>query len=496
MADSKITQLTVGTPVAGDKLVAALSDGSDNIQFDFEILSGLISRTYAAANTDIGNTALVPGKLYHITDKDLIITATSSTTFGLQGYGRFDIPDYTVNSVWVSLAGGGVFGVNDKAIYNGIVWNNTTGTNTNTAPPSDGANWTQVVVDIANYNEDWDYIHYEFTPDQVLLRKDSRGNQVSASSTFIGANNPIAGFQWGNVNVRGNAFLESDPNLINQAGFFRDNIFTGASSTGTLDENFTGNFSDNTASNGSVINMVSGTTATIIQCVFDNQATIVFNNQINVLLACNFSADLSASGDIGAHTNKRHESEKSTLELSIDFSESIFDFPTATTLEITGDFTTIYNSGDTIQILGSTTNDGTYILTAGPVFAAGVTTLTAAAAGWTVEAGVGDVTGQVIDLSTSGQFIGIFKITSPSPTVTITEILNAPTNFRFELYPDDLMTYTLTHVGVGAATANQIVLESGVNLPLVGRAARANSDFIELDKTGTYLRQINASTLV
>jgi len=496
MADSKITQLTVGTPVKGDKLVAALADGSDNIQFDFEIIEGLISRTYAEANTDIGNTALVPGKLYHITDKDLIITATSSSTFGLQGYGRFDVPDYTADSVWISLAGGGAYLVNDKAIYNGVVWNNTTGTNTNTAPPSDGANWTQVPVDVVSYNEDWDYIHYLFTPDRVLLRRDLRGNQVSASSTFIGANNPIAGFQWGNVNVRGNSFLESDPNLINQAGFFRDNIFTGASSTGTLDENFTGNFSDNIVSNGSVINMVSGTTATIIQCVFDNQATVVLNAQINVLLGCNFSADLSASGDIGAHTNKRYESERSTLELTIDMSPSIFDFPTATTLEITGDFTTIYNNGDTIQILGSTTNDGTYILTGAPVFAAGVTTLTAAAAGWTVEAGAGEVTGQVIDLTATGQFIGVFKITSTNLTATIIEILNAPTGFRFEIYPDNLKTYTLTHVGVGAAVSNEIVLESGVNLPLVGRAARANSDFIELDKTGTYLRQINASTLV
>ena len=133
-----ISQFTPVVPKAGDLLLLELADGSAYGNFDAEsYILGQISKTHAEAVTLKGANGLIVGKQYLISDKGIVITATEINQFTLEGSGEFIVPDYSANAVWVSNTGGGSYLTGDDAIYNGLVYNNDTGTNTDTTPPSD-----------------------------------------------------------------------------------------------------------------------------------------------------------------------------------------------------------------------------------------------------------------------------------------------------------------------------------------------------------------------
>ena len=178
---------------------------------------------------------------------------------------------------------------------------------------------------------------------------------------------------------------------------------------------------------------------------------------------------------------------------TIGVDNTIASFASTTTLTITGDVTDKYKSGDDIIIVGSTTNDGTYTLTIDSTETSGITTITVTGP-WTVEAASGTVTGQTIDLDDANGVTGIFTVEA-STDFTVLRILNPPA-VEFRMYSEDGLIVTYSPTAVAGATTGQIVLESGSGIAIEGRGEVAQSDFLELQATSTYVRQINASILV
>lgn len=491
-----ISNFALATPEPGDLLLLEKADGSTYFSADAGTwLVGQIEEEYADLATLKGAGDLVPGKTYLITDKGILLTATEDDQFALEGSGQFIVPNYTANSVWVSNSGGGSYLVGERAIYDGLVWNNDTGTNTDTAPPSDAVNWTQVATsDATVYNTEWDYIHYDFDNDRIILREDIRGNHVSGSKDYVNTNNPIGTFQWGNDDVSGNYVNNSLMTIINQAGTMQSNTFIqGATFSAPVDEGFTGTFSANHVFNQSTLSLTNGTTAFIQGNTFGNQSTVIFNAQTSNITFCKFFQSFNAASDFGSHSRVQIEDDNSTFTTTVDISQTINDFPSTTTLEIVGDVTDLYKSGNTIIVDGSTSNDGTYTLSVDSTFGSGVTTLTITGT-WTIEAGVGTVTGQILDLASPSTLIGIVKIESDVDT-DIYKILNLSQDHPVTLYPEDGIDITFVHESVATASADEIVLESGVDLTITGRTSFEESDNL-IVREGAFIRQISASTLV
>ena len=160
------------------------------------------------------NGDVKPGRIYHITDRNIYIFGIEADLVNLEGVLVAKNPDYqnlggNVLGVWTPDIDSGSPGVqvNDIAIYNGVQWKSLTGV-AGTAPDGDPANWELLPTTDSSYISEIDQIQYDLANDVIIDREDKRGNKVSTDNSHINSVspplNPIDVFQWGNDDVVGN----------------------------------------------------------------------------------------------------------------------------------------------------------------------------------------------------------------------------------------------------------------------------------------------------
>ena len=177
-------------------------------------VQGLIDITYGQGLAAIAAGTLVPGGFYRITDRGdrgLILQATATNQFSLEGKFLAAVPDYqntTGNFIgdWWSGLSPSVGSITTYA--DGTQYVNTTGVNTVFNPSSDTTNWT--VLDRStstDYVEETHFVKFNYSNDRLVYRSDNRGNTVQMDSnrystfSFIPGIDKFDFFWWGNDEV-------------------------------------------------------------------------------------------------------------------------------------------------------------------------------------------------------------------------------------------------------------------------------------------------------
>lgn len=552
MADQPVLNLTQKVPEAGD-FVYLVSNNND-FKADVDDLGiGAIEDTYSNLVTAQNNSNLQPGRLYYISDKEIYINALTDSEFKSKATLRAINADYQNIDQWISDSDGGTYSAGDNAIYNNLVFENDTGTNTDTAPPNDSTNWTEISFsdNSSLYNVEFDAIFYDFVNDTISYREDKRGNKIGAGGLFLSNSDPINDFQWGNDSVTNNYLFEGViSDCLNQRGTIKSNIITGGgqiiatdnssniqnntvSGAGTIDapqnegnvnrntvigfgtlevKNNTGSktnfvveqdstFTSNGTGSGMEYNTISErsqvTVPTNASSFSNNKvgaeaSTTITNNQnLNRATILGIQFDFTVDSFITASTQITRLEKN--VNGSIDISKSIQDFPAQDEVVVSGDKTNLYESSNTIQVSGSTSNDGSYTVSSTAYDSnADETTITISTTSFTVEAGAGTVTGEIIDLNTKNHFGRIQVLTDVD--FSIKKIKNYTESNELRLLVEGGHTMTVVNEG-NLNNADTINTESGSNLTLTGGANPNTADFVNLLYTGTSFRESYSSIL-
>ena len=187
----------------------------------------VITNTYANIVTTKGLNQLRPGYYYYISDKYILVQATTNNTFNSEGILLCRNPDHqdTLNqmlrhtdsgnysSIWdnntsawwtaITVA----FPVSSTRIDKLCVWQgrhfkNLTGNNGAAAPSTDTTNWEELPLSDPSYIIERQKIKFDFDDScKILVHEDTRGNIVHAVSGVADLTND---FQFGNDQVTGN----------------------------------------------------------------------------------------------------------------------------------------------------------------------------------------------------------------------------------------------------------------------------------------------------
>lgn len=555
MANKALEQLTQKTPKSGD-VFYFVRNGSDFKAIFEDLGTTVVSDTYTNISTLKSNTNLASGTMYFVSDKNVYIKAVSGDAFDPWGVLKVTNADYQTHSQWVSNSDGGSYSSGDKAIYNNKVFENTTGTNTDTAPPSDGTNWTEISSDgnTTDYNIEYDSVYYDFDNDEVLLREDSRGNQVGGGLSYVQSNDPIGEFQWGNDSVTNNVVYSSRiKDCLNQRGTIDGNFCVGKAemqvsdnsssvsfnivtsqstlkanentagitrcriegnstadydnNTGSKDENvviqessFTSTgtgagMSNNTVTEKSSLTINTSTNAYNRNIVKNSSTLNITNN--SVIEGVTFSEDLTFTNDSTLSESYIYEKGRSTIVETYNVSQTISDFPAQNEVVISGNVVVLYEGSDSIEVSGSSSNDGTFTVSSSSYdFGNDETTITITANSFTVEAGAGTVTGEIIDLSDIN-YAGYIEIQA-DVNVNLREMKDADGNHPYYIYPQNNLNVTIEDGGgVGSVGSDQFVLIGGANTTLTGRSSFEGSDFMVVRhfSGGLWNREIMQSVL-
>lgn len=151
---------------------------------------------------------------YGLTGTNIILKGLDSTHFSSNGHGQFYNPIYASYSMWDTNAS---YLINDKVIFGGQVWVNTTGNTGDTLGDGydsasfislDPEDWAvQPYTDSTLYNCVWDEVEYDLQNDFITSRYEAFNNNLvnNASKTFwfYCEINPIQSFKWGSFNEFG-----------------------------------------------------------------------------------------------------------------------------------------------------------------------------------------------------------------------------------------------------------------------------------------------------
>ena len=116
-----------------------------------------------------------------------------------------DLTTDTFSTVWVNATNGGVYDPNDIAVYEGSLYKNITGTNSNTTPDSDAANWKNItgvssleaksMIDAQNYDVtsntfdgEWE-LFYSIAESQVYIRNIASDITINGDVGYFVSNN-------------------------------------------------------------------------------------------------------------------------------------------------------------------------------------------------------------------------------------------------------------------------------------------------------------------
>lgn len=269
--------------------------------------SSFISVSYSEAQTLIAANDLEVGSHYLIEDKadlGIILLATSTNTFSLEGQGIFLNPDYqnvfTNNvGVWHSAIAGLVANTS-IVIWKGLQYLSLTGL-AGLAPDIVGLNWSLIskTANPEEYIKEVDYIHYDFNSDAITLRQDLRNNSWCP--------NLITTFQAGNNLVTDMTILGAgDINIYNQRGTITGCLITSGGKL-TASNDFTGVFSNNKIFKNFIVikDTISVSNCTINSSI-PNITNITFENAVTFdsktidHLSSTFNAELDMTSDFAA----------------------------------------------------------------------------------------------------------------------------------------------------------------------------------------------------
>jgi len=255
----------------------------------------------------ISTNSLIPGELYRISDAyNCTLQAISDSKLLSKGYAIFLVPDYNNYPLWRS---GSTFSINDISIWNGLHFQNLTGTNTSTTPDLDTTNWNLLTPNLGfGYLESVDEVKYDIDSNLFYYRKDNQLNCFDLTLDYASSYSPspIDEFQWGSPGVFNNQVTESRLLCINQSYLVIGNVlFSDALLDATLNEGSIYNndvrySSQILAKNnkGIIANNLSQTPVSILDFSF-NEGVFDDNRCFNGPMTCN---NQSSTGETRSFT--------------------------------------------------------------------------------------------------------------------------------------------------------------------------------------------------
>lgn len=266
-------------------LNATITDNPSNTSTDVWINgAGVISLTNAAMLALIAANTVIEGQKYRITDVincdtangdfGIIITGTRNNGITVEGEGLFLNADYQAVGNYSAVTGAGTnlgiwvkethaVNVNDFCVYNNLNWRNKTGVWGISSPYNDTTNWVSLAKTVTNgYILECDFVIYDVTTNLIMKRCDKRLNEVEL---YVGRNNSLTQFQWGNDRVTKNKVLTGSlMDIINSTLLFDSNELhehsvlnsNSKSSSFELDHYTTSSISDNHITNLSQVTLI------------------------------------------------------------------------------------------------------------------------------------------------------------------------------------------------------------------------------------------------
>lgn len=214
--------------VSEDDNKAYIRIGNNINEFNFgSPVSLIIDITYADLVTALGASTLEKGTVYFISDRNIWIQALDINTLSPSAYRLMQVIDTTAyvgtgvyKGVWHSTLS---VSINDKVIWGGKLWINTTGsvgsaTNDSTL---NGTNWTLLTTDAKYFNKLFN-IKYDYINDIITEQSDDRGNVVN----YDGVTSYIDITDWGNTYIYNNNTFGIYNNRLS-ALYLNDNICGG-----------------------------------------------------------------------------------------------------------------------------------------------------------------------------------------------------------------------------------------------------------------------------
>lgn len=227
----------------------------------------LITGGVFALTSNIG--ALKTNRIYKITDSDPVLYIHSFGGYVWNKRGVAMIRTPLVINIWKGDAYGGAYVATQRVNYDGYVYQNLTGVNTDTPPPADSTNWQILATTTSAYKDsyfDVDLIYQDGGIYPIYYRDHYNGNKFNYVAGYarsfpkIDANNSInemdynSGIDVGNVNavVSGNklsnrSVLQIGPNSEGTGGGISSNVLINAGiiSPGGVGGEITGNKIEN-----------------------------------------------------------------------------------------------------------------------------------------------------------------------------------------------------------------------------------------------------------
>ncbi len=144
---------------------------------------------------------------YGLQGTNIILKGLDSTNFSSNGWGQFYNPNYASYSMWNT---DDEYSIDDKVIFGGQVWINTTGNTGHTLSDGfdsssyislDPEDWSVQGYTSSDYINTWDEVEYDLVDDFITTRYEAFNNNYvnNASKTFwfYCEINPIQSFKWG-----------------------------------------------------------------------------------------------------------------------------------------------------------------------------------------------------------------------------------------------------------------------------------------------------------
>lgn len=308
-------------------------------------LSPTINLTYSEAQTAITNSTLNEGAYYKLSDKadkGIILLATSSNSFSLNGVGLFlnadfqlqgdysDITGFDQNkNIWVS-SNEGTYTNNQVVIWNGLHYLIRDDSQFDGNNPQTNIDAYQIIlksIDNGGYILENDFILYDLKNDEIICRQDKRGNIVYTTS--------LDSFKFGSNDTTFNiVFNNSIFNCINSKGNTHFNFIKNTSII-FCSNDFTGTFSSNNIINN---NITIQDTSIVSKCNLERPLEVIV-----------FSGGIEFNGNTCSASSSDFTGN---LNMNTDFAVGTLTIPT--NKNYIGIYTLINNTAQTITKIIST----------------------------------------------------------------------------------------------------------------------------------------------
>jgi len=206
------------------KLAQGTANEVSALSLAVHLLDHYQTTTLAGLTSLISSAQLKSGYNYYLTDKRIVLMATSVNNISPYGMGLFYNADYAnasgqmlvdgLDSVWGDSASAWWSAITiaypttgsrigKKVIYAGKHYESITGLNGLSSPAADATNWLTLPDNHNSYRTEADVIQYELSGDRINMRADRRGNVVYLAYPYL-YTEMADYFQFGNNNVRHN----------------------------------------------------------------------------------------------------------------------------------------------------------------------------------------------------------------------------------------------------------------------------------------------------